>query len=194
METLEKYLETFAKAISNSTKCRGANQGGLHKIALALEVISTDTKKATAALEKVINILGQIQGNLNPTVNAIIKLADDLNTLAEEIRKVAANKDFFSGDFAGVEEGLQDFSHSLDDLTAQVERITLVSKALLVSDVDESNLDKGLKGVRTALLTVRKAVFAELKRCGGKPKVVGFITKGLALAAKEVGQFKKSLN
>lgn len=186
LEALSKAIKLLATAISTSKKCRGANEGNLHKIAIALEVVFGQIEKLNNDLNKVVKKNGQVKGNLNPVDSDILKLASGINSLAQKVRVDAANDDFFSGDFKGVDKGLDDCANALDALAKILERITGSSRKDLVEDINKSKVDVAIKDLQASIVVLKKAMMAHLDRCGATPDAVANIPTALAELNKEL--------
>lgn len=187
MEKLSSAINALTKSMDSNTKCEGPNQGGLNKIANSLGITTKRTQKIATDLNKIIDSSGNLNGNLNPTLNDINKLGSAMDGLSKNIRSDARTRDYFSGNFKGVQTGLESWAKSLTKMGGVINRLRGLSKVFMNTEVTSTQVTKGIRDIRASITALTKSLNRHLKKCGKTAASIGNIIKGWADLNKAIG-------
>lgn len=180
LENFKSATNMLTKSL-NTAKCAPSpSHGGLHKIAISLEIVARELEKFATDANKVVDRSGNISGNGNQAIKDINKLASGLNKLAKNVRNDASHRDYYGGDFKGVKIGLEHCAKGLENVADAIERARGLSKFFVITFINATQVDKGIIDLHTSITALIKSINCHLKKCGETGADVGYINKGFA--------------
>lgn len=180
IENFKRSLDVLTKSI-NTAKCTPTpNRGGLHKMANSLNIVAKYAQQFVTDSNGSIDSSGNINGDITPVVNDVNKVASELKKLAKIIRTIAANRDYYNGDFKGARIGLENCAKGLHGIATAIGRLRGLSRVFIVTSVYLTQVNKAFSDLRKAAIKLIKSINRYRKKCGKIAVGLSSLTKGIA--------------